>query len=299
MVPVNTNMIPYIGRFAPSPTGPLHFGSLVAALASYLDARSQRGQWLVRMEDIDPPRETPGAADIILRQLEHHGLLWDGEVLYQSHRTEAYEAALDKLQRNGLLYRCDCSRQKIQETGGIYNRHCRNRLSPPETNFALRIKVDLPLSEIIYTDIFQGEQQQELSSATGDYVVKRRDGYYAYQLAVSVDDAAQKISHVIRGADLLDSTPRQIYLLKQLGVPAPEYGHIPMATQAGQKISKQNLAKAMSTETAAKNLISAMDWLNMAAPRQLADSQVDEILHWAIANWQRQRVPQRLELPAP
>jgi len=289
----------YIGRFAPSPTGPLHFGSLVAALSSYLDARSHRGQWLVRMEDIDPPREVPGAANTILHQLERHGLLWDGEVLYQNHRTEAYESALNRLQNMEQLYRCNCSRQQIQATGGIYNLHCRNRLSPPEIDFALRLKVDQPLSKITYIDLFQGPQHSELTSTVGDYIVRRRDGHYAYQLAASVDDAAQKITHVVRGADLLDSTPRQIYLLKLLGYPIPEYGHIPVATRGGQKLSKQNMASAMATKTAADNLLSALSWLNMDAPKQLLGATVTEILDWATAKWHRNWIPNTREQPAP
>lgn len=289
---------PYIGRFAPSPSGPLHFGSLVAALASYLDARVHGGQWLVRMEDIDPPREMPGAADTILRQLEVHGLCWDGEVCYQSRRYDAYEAALSRLLDNGLAYACACSRQLVQAMGGVYRGHCAGKGLSRSGN-ALRLKVPVA-TEIAFDDLFQGPQQQRLDLAVGDFVIHRRDGLYAYQLAVCVDDGDQGITHVIRGSDLLDSTTRQLFLLDRLGLSRPCYGHVPVAVNPeGQKLSKQNQARSLAVHAPAHNLQVALGWLGLPVPAGLADAPVTDLLAWGVANWRRDRVPPVLNLPAP
>ena len=223
----------YIGRFAPSPTGPLHLGSLIAALASYLHAHSHNGQWLVRMEDLDPPREMPGAADSILRSLEAHGLHWHGEVMFQSQRLEAYQAALESLHSRQLVYPCDCTRARLTKLGGIYDGHCRNRdnLQAP---FAWRLKVQD--RSIQFDDQWQGPQKQNLALELGDYILKRKDGLFAYQLAVVVDDIKQGVNWIIRGSDLLDSSARQLYLFELLGNASVNFGHIPVIeNELGQK----------------------------------------------------------------
>jgi glutamyl-Q tRNA(Asp) synthetase len=298
----------YIGRFAPSPTGPLHFGSLVCALASFLDARHYHGQWLVRIEDIDPPREIPGATATILHQLEAHGLLWDGELLYQSQRMDAYAAALEQLQSTGLLFNCDCNRQRIAELGGIYDGHCRQRVVSGESALRLRVPYsddgDYPLSSR-FNDLIMGCYQQNLRTDVGDFVVRRRDGLISYQLAVTVDDQFQGITHIVRGADLLDSTPRQIYLQHCLGYrdnhrPALHYAHLPLATNdEGQKLSKQNHATALLQGNEADNLWLALDWLQQKPPAELRRESITKILHWAIDNWTLTAIPGRMEIPAP
>ncbi|MCB1662711.1 MAG: tRNA glutamyl-Q(34) synthetase GluQRS, partial [Pseudomonadales bacterium] len=218
---------PYIGRFAPSPTGPLHFGSLVTALASFLDARANKGKWLVRIEDIDPPREQPGADKLILETLETHGLEWDSSVLYQSSRLAAYEDIIDFLFDQGQVYCCDCSRQQLKNHP-IYPGTCRHRRLKRRDNFAVRIMV--PPQRIQFDDEIQGVQAQQMEQEVGDFVVFRRDGLVAYQLAVATDDAFQHISKVVRGQDLLSSTSRQCYLFKTLSINPPEYAHVPIIT---------------------------------------------------------------------
>ncbi len=287
---------PYIGRFAPSPTGPLHFGSLVSALASYLDAKSHNGIWLVRMEDIDPPREMPGAADYILQQLQHHGLHWDGHVLYQSQRSDAYLSALQQLQDRGLTYHCHCTRQQIKKRGGIHSYRC--QLENPAEPAALRLALP-DQCNIQFNDLFQGQQTQDVKQQVGDLVLRRKDGLFAYQLAVVVDDAFQQITHIIRGSDLLETTPGQIYLQQRLNCTSPQYGHIPVATNlAGQKLSKQNLTPPINHETAAHNLARAMNWLGLPVMKDakiVSSTSCDELLAWAVSNWQRKLVPPEME----
>ncbi|HSX51806.1 MAG TPA: tRNA glutamyl-Q(34) synthetase GluQRS [Cellvibrio sp.] len=290
----------YIGRFAPSPSGPLHFGSLVSALASYLDAKANRGQWLVRMEDLDPPREQPGAAKAILQSLEDHGLHWDGTVIYQSQRSNAYQSCLDALLQAGLVYPCTCSRQDLTAMGGIYNGHCRNHPIDSTTNdhnnIALRLKLyDLPdraTSELIhFNDIFQGPQTQNLRTQAGDQILKRRDGFFAYQLAVVVDDIAQGITHIIRGSDLLEVTGRQLFFFDLLGATLPQFGHVPLAIQAnGQKLSKQNHAKAIDGKRAGRNLWDGLAFLGQEPPAELTEASTAEVLDWGINHWQRSAV---------
>ena len=289
---------PYIGRFAPSPTGPLHFGSLVSALASYLDAKSHHGRWLVRIEDIDPPREEAGAADTILRQLEQHGLCWDGEVLFQHTRSEAYRDILQQLQQRELLYPCTCSRQILAESGGIHPAPCRKSAEIPRQPFALRLRVESP-STIVFDDLFQRQQRQNISHEVGDFVLLRKDGLFAYQLAVVADEAAQQITHVIRGADLLESTPRQIYLQQLLGFETPEYGHIPVAVdRQGEKLSKQNLAPSLDEAGVAENLVRALLWLGLPVPELLRGETPPVILAWAIPRWDRELLVGQIEKPA-
>ena len=296
----------YIGRFAPSPTGPLHFGSLVCALASYLDARHHQGQWLVRIEDIDPPREIPGSTATILKQLESHGLLWDGDLLYQSQRSDAYNAALAQLQDDGLTYSCDCNRQRVAELGGIYDGHCRQRqVSSGSAATRLRLPENPNNSIIAFTDLVIGDYHQSLVKEVGDFVVKRRDGLFSYQLAVTVDDQFQNISHIIRGADLLSSTPRQLYVQRCLGasveqVAAIQLGHLPLAVNGeGQKLSKQNHAPALVPGDESTNLWQALQWLQQAPPIELRGDSQQALLSWAIANWSMASIPKTATIPAP
>ena len=243
----------YIGRFAPSPTGFLHFGSLVSALASYLDARKNAGHWLVRIEDLDPPREVPGATKVILKQLENHGLTWDGQILYQSNQLETYSEILQQLQHSNLTYHCRCSRQRLKSLKGVYDGSCALE-ELPENETAVRVRV--AKSNIQFNDLIIGNYRQNITEEVGDFIIKRRDGLFSYQLAVVIDDEQQKINHVIRGADLLDSTPRQIYLQQCLGYTTPRYGHLPIAVnEQGEKLSKQNLAAELTKGNEVHNLI--------------------------------------------
>jgi len=295
---VSTNS--YRGRFAPSPTGPLHFGSLVAAVGSYLDARTRGGEWLLRMEDVDTPRNVPGAADAILKTLEVYGFEWNGPVLYQSSRFAAYAAALDALKRAGLAYGCACSRKEIADSatrpavdGGLtYPGTCRNGLPPGREARAWRLRVNG--DEIAFDDRLQGRVAQHLESDVGDFVLRRADGLFAYQLAVAVDDDFQQISHVVRGADLLASTPRQIWLQRCLGFSRPIYAHLPVAANAaGEKLSKQTLAPALASDLAAAELVRALAFLGQDAPAQLARATVAEVWAWAHENWSFDAIPRQ------
>jgi len=290
----------YCGRFAPSPSGPLHFGSLVAAVGSYLDARHWGGRWLLRIEDIDTPRNLPGAADDIQATLEAFGFEWDGPVLYQSARREAYAEALERLKTTGLVYGCACSRKEIADSshrpaidGGLaYPGTCRAGLAPGRQARAWRLRVDD--QAVAFDDHVQGRLVQHLASDVGDFVLQRADGLFAYQLAVAVDDAFQGISDVVRGADLLDSTPRQIYLQRSLDYSTPRYAHLPVVCNAaGEKLSKQTLAPALNKENVAGQLVQALSFLGQAVEPRLASASVAEVWAWAIAQWSIERVPRR------
>ncbi|MBN4075545.1 MAG: tRNA glutamyl-Q(34) synthetase GluQRS [SAR86 cluster bacterium] len=281
-------MSPYRGRFAPSPTGPLHAGSLIAALASYLDARANKGKWFVRMEDLDPPRESTEAANQILQALECLNLNWDGEVLYQSRRHKAYHDALAQLQRQDLVFPCICSRQDLRACSGIYPGTCSLRdikgsdLEPG--NYALRCKVSNSI--MFFDDLLQGKQSQNLEAEIGDFIIKRKDGLYSYQLAVVVDDTFQEITHIVRGIDLIGSSHRQIYLQKLLDYPQPVYSHIPVITNSlGQKLSKQHHATALNLNKPSLTLYQALLYLQQRPPAELQDGKPSEILLWAIENW--------------
>lgn len=297
----------YCGRFAPSPTGPLHFGSMVAAVASFLDARQQQGRWLVRMEDLDTPRCQPHSAELILRQLEAHGLEWDGPVLYQSQRNAHYQAALDQLQQKGLAYPCSCTRSELaritpQRFGSdgalIYPGCCRAGLPAGRSARAWRLKVDS--QRIEFDDAIQGHQSQQLDRDVGDFILQRADKLFAYQLAVVVDDAAQGITQVVRGADLLDSTPRQMLLQQHLGYPTPRYAHLPLAVDAQQqKLSKQTQAAAVSLQQPHIVLHAVLEFLGQQPPHESYGAGLAELWHWALAHWQLARVPRRLHLPCP
>lgn len=283
-----------IGRFAPSPTGPLHFGSLLAALSSYCQTKSQDGRWLVRMEDLDKPREMDGASNHILRTLEDFGFEWDGEVIYQSQRSGFYQDALEQLKTKSLIYHCNCSRKEIADSynqrtaqqgidGLIYPGTCRHKtaVNPPHAS-----RVIVNGHSIAFTDAIQGSIQQNLEKDTGDFVLKRVDGLYAYQLAVVVDDLEQGITHILRGADLLDSTPRQIYLQQLLGYPTPQYAHIPVASNAAhEKLSKQTLAPAIDAAQASTLLTQALNFLGQTPPKDLSNYSSTDILQWAKQHW--------------
>jgi len=291
-----------IGRFAPSPTGPLHSGSLLAALAGYLDIRAQGGQWLLRIEDLDPPREVAGAADLILFALERFRLHWDGPVSYQSTRLELYRAELDRLRRDGLAYPCQCSRKQLSERDAVlhYDGHCRRY--PPPRSARCAIRAVAPATEIEFIDRIQGTRSYAGDHAPGDFVIFRRDGFFAYQLAVVVDDAEQGITQVTRGADLIDETPRQLILQRHLGYGRPRYAHIPVLTNAqGQKLSKQTFARPLdlSEELIARQLVRALQLLGQQPPRDAQTGSAEEILHWAIAHWRLDRIPKQLSLAAP
>jgi len=271
-------MTTYTGRFAPSPTGPLHMGSLVAALASFLDARSAGGKWLLRIEDIDPLRESPEASQHIIHSLRSHGLLWDGDILFQHQRAHAYEIALHTLSQQGLLFRCACSRTALESDSGIHRGFCHAHEGP----FALRVLVDDELRS--FDDRVHGRIEERLGKSCGDIVVKRKDGLYAYQLAVVVDDAFQNVSHVVRGYDLIDSTVRQIYLQQCLEYSTPAYLHIPVLLGSdGNKLSKQNLAPALNNSQASANLLQALRYL--AQPTPPHSETVSDILAYAITHW--------------
>ena len=286
----------YRGRFAPSPTGPLHFGSLVAAVASYLEARTRAGEWLVRMEDLDTPRVVPGATDEILRALDACGMPWDGAIVYQSKRTDAYHAELHRLRASGLVYPCACSRREIADSavngieGPVYPGTCRTGLAPGKTMRAVRIKTSG--AQIAFDDNLQGRVQQNLETDIGDFVLLRADHVYAYQLAVVVDDAEQGITDIVRGADLLDSTPRQIYLQQLLKFATPRYCHMPVVVNAaGEKLSKQTLAAPVDPAQPVTALFAALRFLGQQPPAALANANVSEFWAWAIANWRIEHVP--------
>jgi glutamyl-Q tRNA(Asp) synthetase len=258
-------------------------GSLVAALASYLDARSVNGAWLMRMEDLDPPRESVEAADQILFALDALGLYWDGPVLYQSNRHEAYHHAIAVLKDRHLVFACDCSRQQVQDSGG-YPGTCRDRQLESGPEMALRCRVMDAI--LTFDDRIQGRQHQNLEREVGDFVIRRKDGLFAYQLAVAVDDAFQGITHVVRGIDLMDSTPRQLYLQQQLGLPTPGYAHIPViVNNQGQKLSKQHQATPINPGNPARLLLHALNYLRQDLDPHLAAAGADDILTWASTHW--------------
>ncbi|MEO8442638.1 MAG: tRNA glutamyl-Q(34) synthetase GluQRS [Betaproteobacteria bacterium] len=294
----------YRGRFAPSPTGPLHFGSLVAAVASHLEARSRAGEWLVRMEDLDTPRNVPGAADEILRALTACGMQWDGAVTYQSARLDAYHAELHRLRAIGFVYPCACSRREIADSavsgieGPVYPGTCRAGLAPGKTVRAWRIATRG--ANIAFEDALQGRVQQNLETEIGDFVLLRADHIYAYQLAVVVDDAEQGITDVVRGGDLLDSTPRQIYLQNLLKITTPRYCHVPVALNAeGEKLSKQTRAPAVDYARPLAALMSALRFLGQQPPAALANASICEFWNWAITHWRIERVPRARTAPVP
>lgn len=284
--------MPTIGRFAPSPTGPLHFGSLVAATASYLAARQAGGKWLLRIEDLDKPREQAGAADAIIQTLADFGFVWDGQIIYQHQRLAAYREVLQQLAAH--TYPCTCSRKHY---GRIYPGTCRDKpLQQPTPQHSIRVRTHN--EAICFNDQVRGGHCQHLRREVGDFVILRADGFFAYQLAVVVDDAFQGVSQIVRGADLLDNTPRQLWLQQLLGFPQPSYAHIPLAVdQEGQKLSKQNLAPAITTEKRLHTLVAALRFLGQTCPDAHNFATLNAFWDWAIAHWDMALVPSVQTIP--
>ena len=279
---------PYVGRFAPSPTGPLHFGSLTAAAASYLQARANNGVWLLRIEDIDPPREQAGASASIIEALERYGLEWDADCLFQSTRIDAYESALATLLEMGMAYRCKCSRRDLADAprgplGPIYPGTCRDGCPPGDAAIRLRTED----SDVAFDDRLQGRISQNLEEESGDFIVRRRDGLIAYHLAVVVDDEFQGVTEIVRGIDLMDSTPRQIWLQQLLEYRTPDYAHVPVITHPdGDKLSKLTGAPGISMDFAEATLVEVLIALGLSPPPKLAKESLPAIWSWAIEKWE-------------
>ncbi len=299
--------VPYRGRFAPSPTGPLHFGSLIAALGSYLEARAHGGTWSLRIENLDRPREVPGAASQIMATLEAFGFQWDGPVVFQQDRLAAYRAALDELQAAGLTYGCSCSRSEIEAgitEDGLAGAEIRYpgtcRLGPRHPDRPLATRFRVPPRALSFTDAIQGLVTLDVQAAVGDFVVRRRDGYFAYQLAVVVDDHELDVTAVVRGADLLDNTPRQILLQESLGFSSPTYAHLPLAVDAGgNKLSKSTQSLAIDPSRSGSLLWQALQFLEQSPPEGLRGAPAPEIWAWALPNWSVSRLKGIEKRPAP
>lgn len=286
----------YVGRFAPSPSGPLHFGSLIAAVGSYLQARSQRGTWLVRIEDIDPPREVTGAADDILRTLDTFGLHWDEQVIYQSQRHQAYRDALAQLKALGLTYYCNCTRKQIHSAGDYYQGQCRNKQLGAE-NAALRLKTITPVN--VFNDQLHSDIAINPALAAEDFIIHRKDGLFAYNLAVVVDDIYQGITEIVRGADLIEPTGRQIYLYQQLGAAVPTFLHLPLVSNpSGDKLSKQNHAPSLNKAKVKPLLIAAFAFLGLPVTRDLNDLSVEQLLQWGVEHWSIENLPRQKSIIA-
>ncbi|WP_214000501.1 tRNA glutamyl-Q(34) synthetase GluQRS [Arsukibacterium sp.] len=291
-----------VGRFAPSPSGPLHFGSLLAAVGSYLYSKQQGGKWLLRIEDIDTPRVSPGADSSIMFALEQYGLLWDEQVIYQSQRTERYREIFNQLQQQGLVYGCQCSRKQVNAGGGLYQGTCATLKLHQQENNPTPLSWRLQAAGVAcqFNDTLLGPQQIEPALAQEDYILLRRDGLFSYQLAVVVDDWDQGVTEVIRGADLLSMTPRQQHLFKLLGTSPPLYGHLPLAvTTPGHKLSKQNHATALSHWPASYTLARALAILGLVLPDELQQAQAPEQLTFALANWRPADIPAAREVITP
>ncbi|MEK7991604.1 MAG: tRNA glutamyl-Q(34) synthetase GluQRS [Thiotrichaceae bacterium] len=283
----------YIGRFAPSPTGSLHFGSLVTAVGSYLHARQQDGRWLVRIEDLDTPRIIKGADKAILSVLHRFGMDWDGDIMYQSQRQLAYQDALDTLISLQLIYPCTCTRQRLK--GKVYDAYCRQNTTIPNQPYALRVKVNTPTLQ--FSDNIQGDISQNMLTEIGDFIVKRKDGLFAYQLAVVVDDAAQGVTDVVRGCDLLDTTTRQLYLQQLLGFPQPNYTHLPVMVNAdGLKLSKQNHAPTIDNQPILPLLYQALTMLGQSPPADLIHENLQIFWDWAIKHCSIDNVPLQMNV---
>lgn len=293
----------YRGRFAPSPTGPLHFGSLVAAVGSYLDARAVGGEWLLRMEDVDTPRCTMAAADEILHALEAFGFEWDGEVVWQSQRGDAYAAALTTLIASGRVFACACTRRELADSSpelatdgaALYPGTCRDGITPDRQRRAARAwRLRVGQAQVTFVDRVQGELHADLEREVGDFILRRADGVFAYQLAVVVDDADAAVTHVVRGADLLASTSRQIFLQQCLGLPIPQYAHLPVVLNtAGEKLSKQTRAPALDLSQPVPQILRALEFLGQRPPPELRDGSLADIWRWAAGNWSMAAVRQR------
>lgn len=285
----------YIGRFAPSPSGPLHFGSLIAALGSYFQAKSQRGQWLVRIEDLDPPREMPGASKLILDTLEAYQLHWDGEVVYQSERHELYQDQINTWLQSGQAYYCQCTRKQIKASGGFYTGTCRDLALTNHDQCAIRLRMNHPVYQ--FEDQRHGTLTIPTQLADEDFIIKRRDGLFAYNLAVVLDDIDQGITEVVRGADLIEPTGRQISLYKMLNQSPVSYLHLPLALDSnGQKLSKQNHAKAIDNHNPKPALLDAMSFLGFDIDEEIRAATVGEIIQWGVEKWHLSQLPESTEI---
>ncbi|MFH0256015.1 tRNA glutamyl-Q(34) synthetase GluQRS [Vibrio rumoiensis] len=291
-------MSTYIGRFAPSPSGPLHFGSLVAALGSYFQAKSHQGQWLVRIEDLDPPREMPGAASLILSTLEHYGLHWDQSVIYQSQRHQRYQEQIETWLQSGRAYYCQCTRKQIKQSGGFYLGTCRKKNIINSENCSIRLKVDDAIEQ--FHDEKHGIITIPKQLAEEDFIIKRRDGLFAYNLAVVLDDIDQGITQVVRGADLIEPTGRQINLYRYLQHPEVSYVHLPLAVDAqGHKLSKQNHAPAVDIKSPKQTLMKVMSFLGFTLPKDFESASIEQMLDWGTRNWRLTQLPNALTLDSP
>ena len=289
------NSMSYIGRFAPSPSGPLHFGSLIAALVSYFQAKSNQGKWLVRIEDLDPPREMQGASSLILQTLEAYHLHWDGEVVYQSQRHALYQDQIDLWLASGQAYLCQCTRKQIKQTGGFYVGTCRDLKLTNLEQCAVRLRMSHPVYQ--FEDRRHGTFTIPTALADEDFIIKRRDGLFAYNLAVVLDDIDQGVTEVVRGADLIEPTGRQISLYQMLGAKPVNYLHLPLALDInGQKLSKQNHAKAIDNHNPKPALIDAMRFLGFEIDKEISASSLDEIIRWGVENWHLSQLPSSTEI---
>ena len=278
----------YVGRFAPSPTGPLHFGSLVAAVASYLDARAHQGRWLIRVDDLDPPREVDGAAESILADLDALGMRADGPVVYQSRQQAHYDTALEKLLSAGIAFPCGCTRRDLP-ANGVYPGTCLDGIPAGRSPRSIRLRVDG--ADVGWQDRIQGAQHKNLGDSVGPFVIRRADGLTAYQLAVVVDDARAGITDIVRGADLADSTPRQIHLQRMLRLPTPRYAHVPVALDSrGRKLSKSTGARPVNTESPLSLLREVWQFLTGDADRTAPDD-LQRWWRWAIKRWRLAQIP--------
>lgn len=285
---------PYIGRFAPSPSGPLHFGSLIAALGSYLQAKANNGLWKVRIEDIDPPREIAGSASAILTTLDAYGLHWDGIVLYQHTRVAIYQEKIDQLLKQGLAYYCQCTRKKIKQEGENYLCPCQNYHYRKDES-AIRVKIDKPV--LSFFDLKHKEIQLDSQAAKNNIIIKRKDGLFAYNLAVVLDDIFQNITQVVRGADLIEPTGAQIALYQILNKTPPSYLHLPLALDDdGYKLSKQNRATAIDNTNPSQTLEAALAFLGHPIPSEIRRAPVQELLDWAIGSWTINQLPEQREM---
>lgn len=292
----------YRGRFAPTPSGPLHFGSIVAAVGSYVEARTHGGEWHLRIDDLDPPRVVQGAVDSILRCLEQLGFEWDGPVIYQSQRAPAYHAALHQLRQHGMVYPCACSRKEIAEhavmgvEGPVYPGTCRDGMPPGREARAVRLRT--AGARVAFEDAVLGPQGRDIEREAGDFVLYRADGVFAFHLASAVDDGELGMTDIVRGADLLESSARQIYVLRLLGLPVPRYAHLPIAVNAsGEKLSKQTLAEAIDPRDPGRVLVPALRFLGQAPPQELSGENTHVLWDWATTNWRLDRVPQGRAVP--
>jgi len=291
----NSIPLPYVGRFAPSPTGLMHLGSLYTAVASYLDARANQGRWIVRIEDLDRPREVDGAAREILRNLEDFGFEWDGPVARQSTRSDFYLEALRMLRDRRLSFDCSCTREALAGQSR-YPGYCRDR---PQQPGPTGVRLIVAPHTIHFLDRIQGPIYQDVAATSGDLLIRRRDQLISYLLAVVVDDAEQGITHVVRGADLIDETPKQIYLQQQLQLATPQYAHVPTLVEDGLKLAKSRRSLSLCSSEVGEQLIGVFQMLGLKPPQPLNLGTISEIWRWAIGQWHVERVPKQLNMRAP